>query len=169
MAMGPPLSTRRSGGKRTAVRISGFEMAASCGVKCLSAPLRTLANLPQTNSDLFRQNVGIPRHDSEHASNGQAVSSTASAQVDLGRFLLSDAHAKTIKTARGIITGSPRPYATVPDAIACTFAFCGAPGQSSLEWAPQALVGGEIQFPGRSSNGGFWFRKVGNALSFKGD
>ena len=34
--------------------------------------------------------------------------------------------------------------------------------------AEQALVGGETPFSGRSSNGGFWSRKVENALSFNG-
>jgi hypothetical protein len=36
-------------------------------------------------------------------------------------------------------------------------------------WAGRAFVEGEIPFSGRSSNGGFWSRKVENALSFKGD
>ncbi len=35
-------------------------------------------------------------------------------------------------------------------------------------WAGQALVEGEIPFSGGSSNGGFWPRKVENALSFNG-
>jgi hypothetical protein len=30
-------------------------------------------------------------------------------------------------------------------------------------WAEQAFVEGEIPFSGRSSNGGFWSRKVENA------
>ncbi len=33
----------------------------------------------------------------------------------------------------------------------------------------QAFAEGEIPFSGRSSNGGFWSRKVENALSFNGD
>jgi hypothetical protein len=32
----------------------------------------------------------------------------------------------------------------------------------------QAFVEGEIPFSGRSSSGGFWSRKVENALSFNG-
>jgi hypothetical protein len=36
-------------------------------------------------------------------------------------------------------------------------------------WAGQAFVDGEIPFSGRSSNGGFWSRKIENALSFNGD
>jgi len=36
-------------------------------------------------------------------------------------------------------------------------------------WTAQAFVEGEIPFFGRSSDGGFWFRKVENALSFNGD
>jgi hypothetical protein len=35
-------------------------------------------------------------------------------------------------------------------------------------WAGQAFVEGKIPFSG-SSNGGFWSRKVENALSFNGD
>jgi hypothetical protein len=33
----------------------------------------------------------------------------------------------------------------------------------------QAFAEGEIPFSGRGSNGGFWSRKVENALSFNGD
>jgi hypothetical protein len=33
----------------------------------------------------------------------------------------------------------------------------------------QAFAEGEIPFSGRSSNGGFWSRKIENALSFNGD
>ncbi len=36
-------------------------------------------------------------------------------------------------------------------------------------WAGQALVEGGIPFSGGSSNGGFWSRKVENALSFNGN
>jgi hypothetical protein len=36
-------------------------------------------------------------------------------------------------------------------------------------WAGQAFVEGEILISGGSSNGGFWPRKVENALSFNGD
>jgi hypothetical protein len=36
-------------------------------------------------------------------------------------------------------------------------------------WAGQAFVEGEIPFSGGSSNGGFWSKKVENALSFNGD
>ena len=36
-------------------------------------------------------------------------------------------------------------------------------------WAAQAFVEGEIPFSGGSSNGGFWSKKVENALSFNGD
>jgi hypothetical protein len=35
-------------------------------------------------------------------------------------------------------------------------------------WTGQAFEG-EIPFSGRSSSGGFWSRKVENALSFNGD
>jgi hypothetical protein len=36
-------------------------------------------------------------------------------------------------------------------------------------WAGQAFVDGKIPFSGGSSNGGFWSKKVENALSFNGD
>ena len=36
-------------------------------------------------------------------------------------------------------------------------------------WAGQAFVEGEIPFSGGSSNGGFWSKKVENALSFNRD
>jgi hypothetical protein len=36
-------------------------------------------------------------------------------------------------------------------------------------WAGLAFVEGGIPFSGGSSNGGFWSRKVENALSFNGD
>jgi hypothetical protein len=39
----------------------------------------------------------------------------------------------------------------------------------AAHWAGQAFAEGEIPFSGRSSNGGFWPRKVENALSFNGD
>jgi len=39
----------------------------------------------------------------------------------------------------------------------------------TVRWTGQAFVEGEIPFSGGSSNGGFWSRKVENALSFNGD
>jgi hypothetical protein len=36
-------------------------------------------------------------------------------------------------------------------------------------WAGKAFAEGGIPFSGGSSNGGFWFRNVENALSFNGD